>query len=451
MNILFRTVLALAIAIPCVAQADAAADLQALRDEITRLRAEHEVRLQALEARLKAAEAEAVTPPPSLAASANPASASGGGGFNPAVSMILSGTYARTARDPAAYRLRGIPLPPGAQVGPGSRGLGLGETELGLSASIDPWFRGAANLSFASDGSVSVEEAYFQTTALGAGGTVKGGRFLSGIGYLNAQHAHVWDFVDAPLAYQALLGGQYKDDGLQFTWVAPTDRFLELRAEVGRGLGFPASDTARNGAGMASLSAHLGDDIGASHSWRAGLSMLQARATDQALATVDSGGQSVASSFTGRTRVWVADAVWKWAPEGNASRTNFKLQGEYLQATRSGALVYDVAGAGSQAPYRAPQTGWYLQGVYQFMPRWRVGLRTERIDGGWPAFGANAAYLPTHEGAGGRNSLMLDYSLSEFSRLRLQLARDTALAGAPDRQLWLQYQMSLGAHGAHSF
>ena len=49
-----------------------------------------------------------------------------------------------------------------------------------------------------------------QTTALGNGFTLKAGRFFSSIGYLNPQHAHAWDFVDAPLAYQALLGGQLR-------------------------------------------------------------------------------------------------------------------------------------------------------------------------------------------------------------------------------------------------
>jgi hypothetical protein len=38
-----------------------------------------------------------------------------------------------------------------------------------------------------------------------------------------------------------------------------------------------------------------------------------------------------------------------------------------------------------------------------------------------------------------------------FSRLRLLLARDRSRIGAPDTQLLLQYQMSLGAHGAHGF
>jgi hypothetical protein len=49
-------------------------------------------------------------------------------------------------------------------------------------------------------------------------------------------------------------------------------------------------------------------------------------------------------------------------------------------------------------------------------------------------------------------SLMADYSPSEFSRFRLQLARDRSMQGSPDdNQITLQYVHSLGAHGAHKF
>jgi hypothetical protein len=46
---------------------------------------------------------------------------------------------------------------------------------------------------------------------------------------------------------------------------------------------------------------------------------------------------------------------------------------------------------------------------------------------------------------------MFDYSPSEFSRLRLQLARDQSRPGVTDNQIFLQYIMSLGTHAAHSF
>ena len=46
---------------------------------------------------------------------------------------------------------------------------------------------------------------------------------------------------------------------------------------------------------------------------------------------------------------------------------------------------------------------------------------------------------------------MLDFNPSEFSRVRLQLAQDKSRQGVIDNQLFLQYQMSLGAHGAHNY
>ena len=380
------------------------------------------------------------------------ASPASGNTFNPSVSLILSGLYTRTSRDPAGYSISRFHLPPDAEIGPGTRGFSLAETELGFSASIDPWLRGAASIALHPDNKVSVEEAFIQTTGLGNGLSLKAGRFFSGIGYLNSQHAHAWDFVDSPLAYQTLLGTQYGDDGVQLSWLAPLDQYLEFGAELGRGRGFPGSDTGRNGAGMAALTSHAGGDIGESQSWRAGLSVLSAKATDQALVGPNAAGDAVASAFSGRTRVWVADAVWKWAPNGNATRTNFKLQGEYLRSTRSGNLAYDLLGtADSVGGFRAVQSGWYLQGVYQFMPRWRVGLRTERLNPGIAEFTADPAAFAANGRRPYRHSLMLDFNPSEFSRVRLQLARDASRPGRTDNQLSLQYQTSLGAHGAHSY
>jgi hypothetical protein len=469
MHKLLATSLALALAAPCSARADTASDLSALRQEIESMRAAYEARLQALEQRLRQAEAAAATPPPAatVAGGAAPAApeparsadavpavvaASGGStGFNPSISLILSGLYTRTSRDPANYSIGGFPLPPGAEIGPGTRGLSLTESELGFAASIDPWLRGAANISLHADDSVSVEEAYVQTTSIGNGLSLKAGRFFSGVGYLNPQHSHTWDFVDNPLAYQAMLGTQYGDDGVQLTWLAPTDQYVEIGVELGRGRTFPGDGASRNGVGMASLFAHTGGDIGDSHSWRAGLSVLNAKANAQDLLVTNAASAQIESRFTGRTRVWIADAIWKWSPHGNATRTNFKLQGEYLRSTRSGSLVDDVASAPDAGRYRVVQSGWYLQGIYQFVPHWRIGLRTERLDSGNPDHDPNATAFAATDDSPRKNSLMIDYSPSEFSRVRLQLARDRARADGSDNQIFLQYQMSLGAHGAHSY
>ncbi len=274
------------------------------------------------------------------------------------------------------------------------------------------------------------------------GMNLKAGRFLSSVGYLNGQHAHTWDFVDAPLAYQAFLGGQYKADGVQAKWLAPLDQFVELGMEVSRGNGFPGNDRNKNGAGATALFAHVGDDIGASSSYRAGLSYLRTGSDER--------GAEDGPKFSGKSAMWLADAIYKWAPNGNPTGTNLKVQGEYFRNRESGSLA--LADAGAQ--YRSAQSGWYLQGVYQFMPNWRTGLRYDRLSSGSRDLSGalTLAGVPILEAyAPSRTSLMFDYSPSEFSRLRLQLARDKSRPGVVDNQIFLQYIMSLGTHAALSF
>ena len=457
MHTVLRAGFALALAAPLGALADTASDVQALRKEIESIRAEYEARLQALEKRLEAAEAAGAAPAPSppTPPTLPPVVAGPSGGsataFNPAVSLILSGLYTRTTQDPDKYAITGVQLPSSVSIGPGTRGFSLSESELGLFANVDPWFRGAANIAVEPDNSVSIEEAYIQTTSLGHGFSLKAGRFFSGIGYLNPQHMHTWDFVDNPLAYQAFLDTQYGDDGVQLTWIAPTEQYIELTTELGRGRSFPGTDTGRNGPGMVAVIAHTGGDVGDSNSWRAGLSMLDAKADDQGLVATNTAGDVVTNSFSGSTRVWVADAIWKWAPHGNAVTTNFKVQGEYLLSRRNGTLVYDVAAVDRPGSYDAVQSGWYLQGVYQPIRYWRVGLRTEQVDPRSPEYGLNSAFFPHIDYRPHKNSLMVDWSPSEFSRVRLQFARDNAHDGFQDSQLFMEYLMSLGAHGAHTF
>ena len=370
--------------------------------------------------------------------------------FNPAFSLILSGTYGSLQQDPATPAT-GFAMNPD----PGhEQGFNLGESEMGISANIDPQFRGTATLALDPVGGISVENAFVQTTSIGDGFNLKFGRFFSGLGYLNEQHAHAWDFVDQPLVYAALWENQLGEDGVQLKWLAPTDTFLEFGVEVGKGRGFPGTERAKNGSGAGVVFVHLGDDIGIEHSWRAGASLHRTRRVDAESTDVpDLGGNTVTNLFSGDSRTAGLDLVWKYAPHGNIKESYLKLQGEYFRRTESGKLSYDTAGANITDSYAVTQSGWYVQGVYQFMPRWRTALRVDRLDPGIASVGAaNAgnviadyAYRPS------RTTFMLDYSPSEFSRIRVQLAHDVSRRGLPDDQLFVQYLMSLGAHGAHSY
>ena len=232
--------------------------------------------------RAKARPAAAAAPPaPAVAtapAAAPPAPPStSANAFNPAISAVLQGVYANLSQDPTKYAIAGFV--PSGDIVPAKRGFSIAESELGLSANVDDKVYGNLIFSLSPENTVEVEEAYGMFTALPYGFTPKFGRFLSSIGYLNDQHQHVWDFFDAPLPYQAFLGGQFKSDGLQLKWVAPTETFLEFGGEIGDGSSFPGTDRNKNGIGSGAVYVHAGGEVGPSNEWRAGLSYLQLHPT----------------------------------------------------------------------------------------------------------------------------------------------------------------------------
>ena len=462
-----RTALAVTLAfsaLPAFAASDA--DLTEIRKQLQQMKDTYEQRIVSLEQKLAKAEGIAANAETtakdaeSLArqASLRPPAAAPATGFNPEVSLVLMGQY-RNMKDIPNRQITGF-WPTDIS---NKRGFSLDETELAFSANIDPFWRGQVTLALDSENSVSVEEAWIQSLGLGQGFGLKAGRVRSGIGYLNEQHPHSWDFSDAPLMYQAMFGesASYTQDGLQLKWVAPTPMFLEFGTDVGNGANYPGTDRNKNGAGGGSFFVHVGDDIGISNSWRAGLSYLQTKAKDrnsgEGFFTAADGSDAV-GVFDGKSKTMIADFVWKWAPDGNPRYRNFKLQGEYFQRRETGTFdCQDNAGAacngglGVISDYKTRQSGYYLQGVYQFASNWRAGLRYDHLDSGSRKFYDNAANLESDSYKPKRVTLMADYSWSEFSRMRLQFAQDKSMQGVTDNQVWLQYIMSLGAHGAHAY
>jgi hypothetical protein len=231
---------------------------------------------------------------------------------------------------------------------------------------------------------------------------------------------------------------------VQLRWVAPSALFVELGGELLRGEAFPAGGAAHAGKGARTLFARVGGDLGASHAWRAGVSYLRAEAEGRA-----SGDEAAPDLYTGVSRISGVDFVWKWAPDGNPRQSSFKLQAEYFESDNDGE--FDPASAGTPLAYAGKQRGGYVQAVYQFVPRWRLGLRYDRLssDAVDAALAGSALDNQDHDPV--RRSAMVDWSNSEFSRLRVQYNRDESRADGADNQWTLQYVMSLGAHGAHAF
>ena len=179
--------------------------------------------------------------------------------------------------------------------------------------------------------------------------------------------------------------------------------------------------------------AKTGGDVGEGHSWQAGLSHTSVDAIERSGTTNE--------LFTGDSELTIADFVWKWAPQGNSAVRSFKLQGEYFRRSEDGLFA--------GIPYDGDQDGWYLQSVLQFASVWRVGLRHDVVDASNGALFVGTV-LEDPGRSSYRDSLMFDWSPSEFSRLRMQYTNDNVLA-VSDQQWTLQYIMSIGAHGGHQF
>jgi hypothetical protein len=415
--------------------------------------------------------AAAAAPPPAVVAASAPPAPGGraaSNAFNPAISLILEGTAATYRQDPDEWRLPGFAT--GGHAEPRPKGLSIGHTELVVSANVDDWFYGQATLAVHDDEGtteIDLEEAFIDTLSLPAGLGLRLGRFLPQVGYLNTHHPHAWDFVDAPLPNQAFLGGQWYDDGARLSWVAPTDLYLEVGVEALRGGQFPVNgDTDGFLGGAHNAYLKLGGDVGDSHSWQIGLSQLWAepreRAGGHAHGHGDEGHGDGSFAFSGDSRLTIADLVWKWAPNGNPTERNAIVQAEYFRRHEDGSLGFADETGDAVLPYDGDQEGFYVQGVYQFVPRWRAGLRYDAV---W----SDNALRVSQNGSGEEDdelleesglldeghrphrwSAMVDFSHSEYSRLRLQYTRDYTLP-EPDDQVFLQYAMSLGAHGAHAF
>jgi hypothetical protein len=366
-----------------------------------------------------------------VAASPGDSGGSGANAFNPAISIILNGSYSHHSLDPAAYTRRGFPLV--GEGGPSPNGFSLGESEVSFAANIDDKFYGQLTATVESeDGEdhLGIEEAYIDSTALPDGLSLRLGRFYSNIGYLNSHHAHTDNFFDRPLPYQAFLGNQYGDDGVQLRWVAPTSLFFEIGGEAFRGQNYPSGGAQNGGLGTKTLFAHLGGDAGTDNEWLVGVS---------ALKTSTAGGED---GFSGDDTLSIFDGTWKWAPQGNFKDGGITLRGEYMVDKRDGTYV-DPNDPSFTALWNGSRRGAYLEGVYRFNRTWDVGYRYDKLWGD--------ADLPFAGFDPYRHSAELTWRNSEFSLFRLQLSHDKPNPDDADNAVTVQYQTSLGAHGAHKF
>ena len=340
----------------------------------------------------------------------------------------------------------------------GKNGFNLNYAELVLSSSVDPDFTMDGVFHFSAE-SVEIEELYFTTSSLGNGLRAKGGKFNSNFGYLNEQHHHAWSFADMPLVYEAFLGMHgINEAGLQFQWIAPTKTYLMIGAEVLQGdnaqmfgnssLGDPEDplveyeDAPSLYVGYIKTSFDIGETT-----LLAGLSI--ADGSSRIDHSDDEEGPHV---FGGESRLYGADLVVKHYFDSYSFLT---FQSEWLKREMDGIQHnLDSDGSITSSPdLTKEQSGIYTQLVYAHNKSWQMGARYETIYQN--DIEANSSMLDKPDNFN-KYSAMIEYHTSEFARFRLQYNRNNALYNEDGEKesintVILQANISIGAHGAHSF
>ena len=477
-----------------------------LAEQIEALKREYEGRIDALEAQLSTLESKAQRADRESAAPAGSTRPTLGNAFNPSIGVVLNGMVSRYSSDESSI--------PGFQLGHESErpasGLGLGHSEITMSSNVDDKFFGNLTLGLGvhpgEPVELELEEAYIQTlpgAGLPEGMRIKAGRSLWTFGYLNELHAHGDDFADRPLPNRVFLDNAFNDDGAELSIVLPTDFYSEVGIGAFRGDDTPFGGSA-DGHDAWSMYARFGGDLGRDAAWRIGGYMLAGdtgnrggghghghghEAHDEGTTRGeprrrrgehhdeehhdeehhdeeehdheehdheehdheehhDHHGHAEFFSegmFSGSTKLYGVDFRSTWAPTGDARERELILQGEYFWRAESG--TYELAAEegeehGESEYFDTTARGWYAQAIYKFLPRWRIGVRYSRLR---PSDAMEIDRDPAAVAA------MIDWTNSEFGRLRLQYNRETLAEGEHDNQVILQYIMSLGAHPAHTF
>jgi hypothetical protein len=473
-------------------QATLAAEVESVRSRLGPADpgAPDEQRISELESRLEAVEAEisrlrrevALSTPPAATGPRGPADPAGmgtynvlgdsgqitsGTAFNPQISVIPDGVYYNDNRGGAAGEITSEPDGfhahgggEGHSHGGGvERGFSLREAEITFSGAVDPYFDVWAIFAVANE-TIEVEEGYVLTRKFIPGMQLKFGKFYSGIGYINKQHPHQWDFVDQALPYDAIFGGALNETGVQLTWLPNLPFYTQLGVEALQGANerlasqIGESDetpwfSSKAGPRLLTGFLKVSPNVGYSNALQVGASYGYSSQHQELHDEVEDG--VVDEAFQGHTQFIGADAVWKYDSPRQYGKGDLTVQAEYLYRIKNLDLVAEGGEPVAGGSVRFRQDGLYVQAVYGLFSRWTAGLRfdtiglTNRIEGDEESASLDASRRYTAD---------LTFNPTEFSRLRAQFAHGEFQVGGVKEtfdQFYLQFQMSLGAHGAHKF
>ncbi len=335
-------------------------------------------------------------------------------------------------------------------------GFNFNYAEISFYSPVDPYFDLFAVVHAGTEGA-EIEEAYFTTLQLPFGLKIKAGKFLSAIGRINDRHAHYWDFSDLPLVYQAFFGSQLNEIGAQINWLAPLPFYFLIGAEILKGQneasfgteGFEFASTAPYSPiedaqypNVYTTYIKTSFDTG-KLTLLLGTSGIYGKSRINHGITNTNGGHA----FYGSTYIAGADITLRYDLN---SYQYIALQSEYIYRYKDGDLYKYNGTNTTKDDFTARQSGLYSQLIVKTGKLTRAGFRYDLLAQNEINESDEAkSYLP-------RYTAMVEYNPTEFSRFRLQYSYDKSLydesgSNKVNHQIILQCNLSIGAHGAHSF
>ena len=418
----------------CFAQAPTVAEMNALRAQIDALKAEYDKRLQALESQFRALQGQAqpaqpaptaqtpagaATPPQTVEV---PAGAQGAGGPAGQLPVYGGATAGSKIFNPDIAVIGDFLGAAGSNKVNPEPAFAMHESEASFQAIVDPYARADFFFSFGEQG-VNLEEGYITFPAIPGGLLVRAGKMRAAFGKVNTLHNHVLPWTDRPLVTTDLVGGEdgIDDAGFSVARLIPNPWFfLEATGQVFRGDSNDLFTSLKRG--DLSYVGHLRGYQDITESTNVDLGVSYARGHNAS--------GVVNSSDPGRfkTVLYGADATVRWRPLRRAIYRSFVGRSEFVWSRRGQPNSVQSA------------LGYYFSGDYQFARRWFAGLRYDRSKH------ADDASL-TDKG----QSAVLTYWPSEFSQVRGQYRRTQYATGPTANEFLMQFQFSIGAHGAHPF
>ncbi len=294
-------------------------------------------------------------------------------------------------------------------------GFFLQEAEIMATSNIDPYWRGTLVLAFHRESGeeeygVEPEEAFVDSLSIPSL-TVRAGRFKPYLGKHNQLHLHAFPFVDPPMIYEYMLGGEgMVDNGVALSYLLPVSWFSELTVQALDGENsFLFTDNKRSDELV-----HL---VHYMNLWDF---------SDESTLELTLSSGAGMNQEKGNTTLHNASLTYKWRPLKYSSSKKFSWTTEYMTVDRKKQIT------------SIENSGFSTWMIYQFSKRWTTQVRYGQI--------------ATDDDRGHKNSILIGYIPTEFSGIRLQYDSIKEPGNNKTEEvISLQLNVSMGTHPAHLY